>query len=156
VGTLVNHAGFDIFDPDAMAHQTLRPMFGGGPDATTADPDATERAFQAIPPMATMFATMKADFDQAQGAGHWRAYVHQFFDRAAAPLGYGLDDLAAVAVPTLVLVGDRDPFCPVEAACDVYRRIEGGALGIVPGTGHEISAAIVKTMADFLASVAGA
>src|SRR5437762_3985283 len=45
VGAHVNYAGFDIFDPHAMAHQMVRPMFGGSPDATTVDPDATERAF---------------------------------------------------------------------------------------------------------------
>lgn len=61
VRAIVNHAGFDIFDPHATAHQTVRPIFGGHPDATTADPDAAERAFQSLPPMAAVFATQDPD-----------------------------------------------------------------------------------------------
>src|SRR6266851_3113654 len=110
VRALVNDAGFDIFDPHAMAHQGVRPMFGGSPDATSADPDAAERTFQSIPPMAATFATMKADYD--------------------------VDDFAAITAPTLILTGDRDMFCPVEAACAAYRTLQAGELGIVPDTGH--------------------
>ncbi len=147
---LVNDAGFDVFDPAAVAHQMLRPMFGGSPGATRADPDAAERSFQSIPPMAATFATMKADYDGAQGEGHWRAYLGQFFDRAAAPVGYGIDDFAAIAVPTLILTGDRDMFCTVETACAAYRALPAGELAVAAGTGHEITPRIVDAMTDFL------
>jgi pimeloyl-ACP methyl ester carboxylesterase len=153
VGALVNHAGFDMFDPGAMAHQAVRPMFGGSPDAVTADPDAAERAVQAIPPMAATFATMKADYDDAQGDGHWRTYLGLFFDRAVAPVGYTVEDfaaIAAIAAPTLILTGDRDMFCSVEGACVAYRACRAGELGIVPGTGHEINTTVVGAMTDFL------
>lgn len=150
VRALVDHAGFDLFDPQAMAHQTLRPMFGGSPDATKADPDAAERAFGSIPPMAATFATMKADYDQAQGEGHWRAYLGLFFDRGVAPLAYTVEHFANITLPTLTLTGDRDMFNSVEAACVAYRTIENGELGIVPNTGHEITAAVIHTMTDFL------
>ena len=100
VRALVNDAGFDIFDPHAPAHHGVRPMFGGSPDATAADPDAAERAFQSIPPMAATFATMKADYDDAQGEGHWRTYLGLFFDRAVAPVAYAVADFAAITVPT--------------------------------------------------------
>lgn len=151
VGALVNAAGFDVFDPHAVAHQAVRPMFGGRPDATAADPDAAERAFQSIPPMAATFATMRADYDDAQGDGHWRRYLGLFFDRAVAPVGYTVDDLAAITVPTLILTGDRDMFCTVEAACATYRTLQAGELGIVPSTGHEITTPIIDAMTSFLA-----
>jgi len=150
VRALVNHAGFDIFDPQAMAYQMVRPVFGGSPDATSADPDAAERAFQAMPPMAAVFATMRADYDDAQGEGHWRTYLGQFFDRAISAPGYSVEDFAAITAPTLILTGDRDPFCPVEAACVAYRSIATGELGIVPNSGHEITPAAIDTMVDFL------
>jgi pimeloyl-ACP methyl ester carboxylesterase len=150
VRALVNHAGFDIFDPHAMAHQSVRPMFGGSPDAATADPDAAERTFQSIPPMAATFATMKADYDDAQGDGHWRTYLRLFFDRAVTPVGYAVEDFAAIAVPTLILTGDRDMFCPVEAACAAYRTLQAGQLGIVPDTGHEITTPIIDILTAFL------
>lgn len=151
VRALVNHAGFDIFDPHAMAHQSIRPIFGGSPDATEADPDAAEHAFQSMPPMAATFATMKADYDQAQGDGYWRDYLRLFFDRAVAPLGYSVEDLASITAPTLILAGDRDMFCSVEAACVAYRTVESGELGIVPNTGHEITTAVIDATIEFLA-----
>src|SRR5437763_1559016 len=129
---LIHANGFDIADPASMAHQALRPMFGGSPDATKADPDAAERAFQSIPPMAATFATMKADYDDAQGDGHWRKYLGLFFDRGVAPVGYAVDDFAAITAPTLILTGDRDMFCTVEAACAAYRALPAGELGIGP------------------------
>ncbi len=150
VRALVNDAGFDIFDPEAMAHQGVRPMFGGRRDAVSADPDAAERTFQSIPPMAATFATMKADYDDAQGEGHWRTYLGLFFDRAVAPVGYAVDDFAAITAPTLILTGDRDMFCPVEAAGAAYRTLQAGELGIVPDTGHEITPPIIDAMTAFL------
>jgi pimeloyl-ACP methyl ester carboxylesterase len=151
VGALVNHAGFDHFDPQAPAHQSLGAIFGGGPDATRADPDAAERTFRSMgPPMSDTFARMQADYDEAQGTGHWRTYLGQFFDRAAAPVPYSVEDLAALEVPTLILTGDRDIFCSVEAACTTYRTIPECELGIVPGTGHEVNAGIIDLTIDFL------
>ncbi|HEY3484747.1 MAG TPA: alpha/beta hydrolase [Ilumatobacteraceae bacterium] len=151
VSVLVNHAGFDYFDAHAPAHQGLGPIFGGGPGATHADPDAAERMFQSMgAPMSDTFARMQVDYDDAQGEGHWRTYLGQFFDRHIAPFGHSVDDLAALAVPTLVLTGDRDIFCSVEAACAVYRAVPDAELGIVPATGHEVSEAVIDLTIDFV------
>jgi pimeloyl-ACP methyl ester carboxylesterase len=151
VKALVNHAGFDYFDPHAPKPQSLGPIFGGGPGATSADPDAAERMFQSMgPPMSDTFATMQADYDDAQGSGHWRAYLGQFFGRTAAPFGHTVADLARLEVPTLVLTGDRDIFCSVEAACDVYRTAPRAELGIVPNTGHEVSDRVIDLTVDFV------
>lgn len=151
VRAVVNHSGFDYFDPHAPMMQSIRPMFGGSPDATAADPDAAAQALQSSPEMATVLATMKADYDGAQGEGHWRTYLEMFFDRHVSPFGYTIDDLAGIGVPTLILTGDRDPFCSVEAACVAFRTIEQGELGIVANTGHEITGPIVDSMIAFLA-----
>lgn len=153
VRAVVNYAGFDYFDPEHMAQLiagNFRPLFGGRPDATTADPDAAERAARSIPPLAATFATMQADYDDAQSEGHWRTYLGQFFDRTTTPLDYTTKDLAALAVPTLILAGDRDMFCPVEVACAAYRALPEGELGIVPNTEHEITPAIIDAIIDFL------
>ena len=150
VRALVNHAGFDYFDPAGPVPPGVRQVFGGSPDATRADPDAAERMFQSIPPMAAIFATMKADYDDAQGEGLWRSYLEQFFDRHVAPLGHTIDDFASITAPTLILTGDRDTFCSVEAACAAYRRLDDGELGVIPGTDHEISGAVIDAMIEFL------
>lgn len=157
IGALVNHGGFDYFDAQHMAQQIehgFRPLFGGRPDATTADPDAAERAFQEIPPMAATFTTMQADYDSAQGDGHWRTYLGQFFDRTTAGVGRTTDDFPALTMPTLLLVGDRDMFCPVEVACAAYRALPEGSLAVVPNTGHDITPPILNTMIQFLSTLA--
>src|SRR5262245_10845980 len=156
VASLTNHAGFDYFDPGAPAHQGLGMIFGGGPGATSADPDAAEATFQAMgPPMSDTFARMLADFDEAQGEGHWREYLGQVFDRSAAPVPYSVADLAQLEVPTLILTGDRDMFCSVEAACEVYRTVEGSELAILPDTGHEVTGRVMDLTLDFVARHAG-
>jgi 3-oxoadipate enol-lactonase len=153
VRALVNHGGFDYFDPVHMGEHLehmFRPLFGGRPGATVADPDAAERAMREIPPMAAAFSTMQADYDSAQGEGHWRIYLGQFFDRTTAGVGRTIEDFGDLTMPALILAGDRDMFCPVEVACSAYRRLPAGELGILPNTGHEITPAIVDSMVQFL------
>jgi pimeloyl-ACP methyl ester carboxylesterase len=116
VRAVVNHAGFDYFTDAAAVAALTRAVFGGSPEATTVDPDAAAHAAQAIPPLAQLFTTMRADYDGAQGDGHWRTYLHQFFDRSVTPIGFTTEDFARIEEPTLILDGDRDMFCSVEAA----------------------------------------
>lgn len=44
--------------------------------------------------------------------------------------------LGAIAVPTLVLVGDRDPLTPPERAEEIAQGIAGSRLVVVPDCGH--------------------
>ena len=152
VRVLVNDGGFDYFDAQHMPQQIengFRPLFGGRPGATAADPDAAERAFKAIPPMAATFTTMQADYDSAQGDGYWRTYLGQFFDRTTAGVRRTTDDFSELTMPTLLLVGDRDMFCPVEVACGAYRALPAGELGVLPNTGHDITAEVIDTTIAF-------
>ena len=149
---LVNHGGFDYFDAQHMPQQIdngFRPLFGGRPGATAADPDAAERAFQAIPPMAATFTTMQADYDSAQGEGHWRTYLGQFFDRTMADIGRTTDDFSALTMPTLLLVGDRDMFCPVEVATAAYRRALGRRARCRAEHRPRHHTEVIDTMTDF-------
>ena len=156
VRALVNHSGFDYFEAPSEVAAGVRQFFGGSTDATQVDPDAAQRAFQAMPRMAATFATMQADYADAQGADHWRTYLGQFFDRHVAPVGATLSDLAALSVPTLVLTGDQDMFCSVEAACATYRKLPSAELAVLPGTGHDITTAVVRTMIDYCSRQASA
>jgi pimeloyl-ACP methyl ester carboxylesterase len=150
IGALAAHAGYDIFVPDAPVFEMGRVLFGGSPEATEADPEAAERALQSMPPMAAMLALMQADYDSAQGEGHWREYLRIFFDRATRSPGYTLDDFRAITTPTLILTGDRDHFCSVEEAALAYRSLPDGELAILPDTDHAITPAAVDTTIDFL------
>jgi pimeloyl-ACP methyl ester carboxylesterase len=44
--------------------------------------------------------------------------------------------LGSIAVPTLVVVGERDAITPVDGAKKMAERIPGAELQIVPGAGH--------------------
>ncbi len=150
VRALVAQAGYDIFNPEAPVFAMGRSLFGGNPEATQADPDAAEAAFQGVPRMAATFATMKADYDSAQGNGHWRRYLQLFFERATRSPGYTFDDYRAITTPTLILTGDRDHFCSVEEAAIAYRNLPAGELAVLPNTEHDITPTAVETTIDFL------
>lgn len=155
VRAVVNDAGYDTFNPQAPVFTMGRMMFGGSPEATEADPDAAERAFRGEPQMAAVFERMKADYDSAQGEGHWRRYLHLFFDRITRFPGYTFDDFRSITAPTLILAGDRDHFCSVEEAAVAYRKLPAGELAILPDTGHLITPAAVAATVDFLLRHAG-
>ncbi|MGI8808262.1 MAG: alpha/beta fold hydrolase [Acidimicrobiales bacterium] len=66
-----------------------------------------------------------------------------------------IDELAAIAVPTLVIVGQDDALSPPELACDLHERIHGSELAVLPGAGHlsnlEAAEDFNGAVADFLA-----
>jgi pimeloyl-ACP methyl ester carboxylesterase len=57
--------------------------------------------------------------------------------------------LHAITAPTLVLIGDRDPFCAIEQGAAAYRALQAGELAVLPNTGHLITRAAVQTTIDF-------
>ena len=64
------------------------------------------------------------------------------------------DRLSAVAVPTLIVVGEDDPGTPVAASRAIHERIKGSALVILKSASHlsniEQSEAFTKALLDFL------
>jgi pimeloyl-ACP methyl ester carboxylesterase len=149
VRAIVNHAGYDFLNPHAATFAIMRSILGGAPDATTADPDAAAVGFAASPRMAAMFELLKADQDGGQGEGHWREYLRLSFHRTTQPLGHTFDSLAAISVPTLILVGDRDEFCSVEEGAVAYHALPDGELCVLPATGHLITPAVIEATMDF-------
>ncbi len=150
VRAIVNHGGYDLFNPEPRTPGLVmtRQMLGGRPDATHADPDVVAESEH--PFLRAMVELMKADHDTAQGTGHWKSVLTHSFDRFSHPAGYTWDDLKRITVPTLVLVGDRDPFEPLEEAVTVYRALRDGELAVLPGTAVGISSTAVATMIDFV------
>ena len=150
VRAVVNHVGYDVFNPDAPTFAMMRQMLGGSPDAAQADPDAAARFFSQSAEMQGAFELMKADEDGGQGVGHWRQYLELAFHRTTKPPGYTLEDLRTIAAPTLIIVGDRDEFCSVEEGVAAYRALPEGELAVVPNTGHLITPAVVELSIEFL------
>jgi len=148
VRAIVNHGGYDLFNPDpqAPAIAMTRQMLGGSADATQADPEFSASRSREL---RVMFDLMKADHDSAQGAGHWKTVVAQTFDRITQPHGYTFENLHAITVPALILIGDRDPFCSVEEGAAAYRALPAGELTVLPDTGHLITPAAVQATIEF-------
>jgi pimeloyl-ACP methyl ester carboxylesterase len=152
VRAVVNHGGYDLFNPDpqAPAISMTRQMLGGSAGATRADPESSANQF---PELRAMFDVMREDHDSAQGAGHWKAVLAQTFDRITRPHGYTVESMRAIAVPALILTGDRDPFCTVEEGAAACRALPAGELSVLPGTGHLITRAAVQATIDFFERV---
>ncbi len=149
VRAVVNHAGFDLLDPESHMFAEARMLLGGSPEATQADPDVAAANF-AQNGMGDMFAMVQSDHDDAQGEGYWRTFVELTFQRWTRPPGYTFDDLRTVTAPTLVLTGDRDTFCSVEDAVTAYRLLPTSELAVLPHHDHTIGAAAIDASLDFL------
>ena len=150
---IVNHGGYDLLNPDPQAPGLVmtRQMLGGAPDAAQADPDAVASHQQ----LRVMAELMQADHDAAQGPGHWKNVLAWTFDRVSQPCGFTVDDLGAVTAPTLLLVGDRDPFCPVELGASAYRALPHGELAVLPNTANGITPAALQITTEFFQRSAG-
>jgi pimeloyl-ACP methyl ester carboxylesterase len=149
VQAIVNHAGFDEFDPQAPTFAMMRQFLGGSPEATEPDPDAAARMFQGSDEMRPMFELMKQDQDSGQGQGHWRSYLRLSWDRTTQHPGYTYTDFAKITAATLILSGDRDNFCSVEQAVEAYRQLPTGELAVLPGHGHYIPPAAIEATIEF-------
>lgn len=78
--------------------------------------------------------------DPVQGAGAWRHLLRAIVeDVAHAPL-LEPTTLRAIDAPALVVVGDRDPFVPVDHAWGLMRQLPDARLLVVPDAGHEVFA----------------
>jgi pimeloyl-ACP methyl ester carboxylesterase len=150
VRAIVNHAGFDGFDPAAPTFAMMRQILGGSPEAAGPDPDVAARQFRDSEHMRPMFELMTEDQDSGQGEGHWRTYLRLAWDRSTQHPGYTYTDFARITVPTLILTGDRDDFCSVEQAVQAYRQLPDGELAVLPSHGHYIPPAAIQAAIEFL------
>jgi pimeloyl-ACP methyl ester carboxylesterase len=149
IRALVCDSGYDLLNPDAPAFAMLPALLGG---LAHVDPDVVEQSFGQDPEMAEVFALMKADQDAARGDGYWRTYVERTLERWSHWPGYGYADLAKITVPTLILVGDRDPLCSVEEGTVAFRNLGHGQLAVIPNTGHVVSRGKIEALISFLTS----
>jgi pimeloyl-ACP methyl ester carboxylesterase len=149
VRAVINHSGYDAFNPQAKSFTMMRQALGGSPTATAADPQAAGAFFEQSDEMRMTFEIMKADHNAGQGDGGWRRYMELAFDRLTTSPGYTFEDLGRVSVPTLILTGDRDQFCSAEEAVTAYRALPAGELAILPDHAHVISPQAVAATMDF-------
>lgn len=146
---LVNIAGYDVFNPQAVSYARLRRAMGGATAATQADPEYFRQRSERAD--AESWRRLVAAHDADQGAGYWRSLTTQIFPMWTGYMGtYTFADFQGIDASTLILVGDRDKFCTVEEGTDVFRLLPHGEFGVLPHTNHAITPAVFENALDFL------
>jgi 3-oxoadipate enol-lactonase len=82
-------------------------------------------------------ADLAARHDPGQGEGAWRALLPAIARDVATESLLTPRQIRTIDPPTLVAVGDRDPFVPVDAAWRLSRSVLDGRLLVLPDAGHE-------------------
>jgi pimeloyl-ACP methyl ester carboxylesterase len=77
-----------------------------------------------------------AGLQEDHGPDGWKTLLRQIKPMWNSRLNYAQDDFARLVAPTLVLLGDRDDFVPVEDAVEMYRLLPNAELAVVPGANH--------------------
>ncbi|MGA7733772.1 MAG: alpha/beta hydrolase [Chloroflexia bacterium] len=77
-----------------------------------------------------------AGLQQDHGPDNWKTLLKQIKPMWNARLNYTVDDFTRVVAPTLVLLGDRDGFVPVEDGVGMYRLLPNAEFAVVPGANH--------------------
>ncbi len=85
-------------------------------------------------------AILSRRHDPVQGVDEWRRLLPAIAADVATQELLGPRDLRRIDVPTLVAVGDRDPFVPVDHAWGLARQLPDARLLVAPDCGHEIMA----------------
>ena len=75
--------------------------------------------------------------DPGQGPGAWRALLPAIARDVATQSLLTPRQIRTIDPPTLVAVGDRDPFVPVDHAWRLSRSVVDGHLLVLPDAGHE-------------------
>ncbi len=88
----------------------------------------------------TWAATLDRRHDPVQGEGGWERLLPILGEAAAVQPLPEPGDLRRVTCPALVIVGDRDPFVPVNQAWALRRQLWDGRLLVAPDCGHEVTA----------------
>ena len=85
-------------------------------------------------------ADLSRRHDPGQGEGAWRALLPAIARDVATQSLLTPRQIRTIDPPTLVAVGDRDPFVPVDHAWRLSRSVLDGRLLVVPDAGHEVFA----------------
>lgn len=96
--------------------------------------------------------------DPGQGPGAWRHLLRAIAGDVATQRLLSPKEIRTIDPPTMVVVGDRDPFVPVDHAWRLSRTVLDGRLLVVPDAGHEAfrlrSAVVTPALGDFYRSTA--
>jgi pimeloyl-ACP methyl ester carboxylesterase len=143
VSALVPVSTFAPGGPEASMEPRLREFFEQAPETDWSDLDAVVDQQVAY---ARALAAVSEPFDEAGTRALVEHALGRTADVRASLTNHGVmrgeradwfDQLAGIAVPTLVVHGDEDPMIPLPAAEALAGVIPGATLLVEPGVGHE-------------------
>lgn len=116
-----------VTQPAEGYQELLRSM--GFPEPGTIDLAEVERA------MGDFYPTIQAAHEHFQGPDGLRTYLAQISELWYSVPAYTDEQLASIAVPSLVIVGDRDN-PSLDESLRLYRLLPRGELAVVPNADH--------------------
>jgi pimeloyl-ACP methyl ester carboxylesterase len=111
---------------------------GANSDTAGVVPEA-ETMFARMAPEGPEMAALRGLYEthSPDGPEHWPVVFGKFVELVQREPHVPADDLARIAAPTLLLVGDDD-MVSLEHAVSLYRAIPGSELAVVPGASHGV------------------
>ncbi len=96
-------------------------------------------------------SSLSADHVWSDDPDYWQKLLEQLSLMWWIPLDYTEEDFKKIREPFLILAGDRDQFCPVQQAVDMYRFIPHSELAVFPNATHStaISETTLPVVIDF-------
>ncbi len=83
-------------------------------------------------------AELSARHDPVQGVGAWQRLLPAIAAEISTQPLLTPKDLHGIDAPTMVAIGDRDPFVPVDHAWGLARQIPRARLLVAPDCAHEV------------------
>jgi len=68
---------------------------------------------------------------------YWKRYLKDIWPAWSTLTEHGAVALQGVTTPSLVLVGDRDPFIPLNETVEFYQHLPSAELAVIPRMGHD-------------------
>lgn len=110
--------------------------------------------FQQVEKTDPQLVTRVRQFSTTHDPEYWKKFLTQISKMWLTRLDYTEEAYRKIAVPTLIMVGDRDAYVSLEDALEMYRSIPKAELEIVAGSDHYFpwskTELFTKTVIDFL------
>ena len=104
--------------------------------------------FDQIQSVTPEYVEMIQEAHSHQGSEYWKELLTGISTMWFTPLNYTDEDFSKISAATLIMIGDRDQFIPVEHAVEMYRLIPNAELAVVPNGDHALPRTKVDVFAD--------
>ena len=84
----------------------------------------------------------------------WDQLIRELAEMYRAPVAVRQDEIKSIAIPTLIMAGDRDDYTRLDHFIEIYHLLPKGQLAFIPGCGHVVLQCkpdlVIKIVSGFL------